>query len=91
VLTLQPAATTSARPRQMVATIQAEGTTWGGLTHRRRLTALRISVPGWKTADDDVERYPRHPPRADSIRAGNHPAVQAQQAATGLPVERGPF
>jgi hypothetical protein len=64
VLTLQSAAATaSARPRQKVATIQAEGTTWGGLTHRRRLTALRISVSGWKTTDDDVGRYPRHPPR----------------------------
>jgi hypothetical protein len=42
----------------MLATIQAEGITWGGLTHWRRLTTLRISVSGWGT-DDDVERHPR--------------------------------
>lgn len=49
-----------ARTRQVIATIQPEGTTWGGLTRWQGRDALRISVSGWKTADEDVQRVICH-------------------------------
>jgi glutamate/tyrosine decarboxylase-like PLP-dependent enzyme len=55
-----------ARTRQVVARIHADATTWAGLTRWRGLTALRISVSGWKTTDDDVQR---------TIRAIRHAAA----------------
>jgi glutamate/tyrosine decarboxylase-like PLP-dependent enzyme len=55
-----------ARTRQVVARIHADATTWAGLTRWRGLTALRISVSGWKTTNDDVQR---------TIRAIRHAAA----------------
>lgn len=54
-----------AHTRQVIAAIQAEGTTRAGLTRWRGLAALRISVSGWNTTDGDVER---------TIRAIRHAA-----------------
>ena len=39
-----------------IAAIQAEGTSWAGITVWQGRTAMRISVSSWATSDDDVER-----------------------------------
>ena len=44
------------RTRAVIAAVQAEGTCWCGGTLWRGRTAMRISVSGWATTDDDVER-----------------------------------
>lgn len=45
-----------ATTRRVIAAIQADGTCWSGVTVWRGRTAMRISVSGWSTTDDDVER-----------------------------------
>jgi glutamate/tyrosine decarboxylase-like PLP-dependent enzyme len=42
--------------RRVVAAIQDEGTCWAGATVWQGRTAMRISVSGWSTTEDDVER-----------------------------------
>ena len=42
--------------RRVVAAIQADGTCWAGGTVWQGRTAMRISVSGWSTTEDDVER-----------------------------------
>jgi glutamate/tyrosine decarboxylase-like PLP-dependent enzyme len=42
--------------RRAIAAIQADGTMWAGETVWQGRTAMRISVSGWSTTDDDVER-----------------------------------
>ncbi len=42
--------------RRVVAAIQDEGTCWAGATVWQGRTAMRISVSGWATTEDDVER-----------------------------------
>ena len=42
--------------RRVVAAIQADGTCWCGATVWQGRTAMRISVSGWATTADDVER-----------------------------------
>jgi glutamate/tyrosine decarboxylase-like PLP-dependent enzyme len=42
--------------RRMIAAIQQEGTMWAGETVWQGKTAMRISVIGWNTRDDDVEK-----------------------------------
>jgi glutamate/tyrosine decarboxylase-like PLP-dependent enzyme len=42
--------------RRVVAAVQEEGTCWVGPTVWQGRTAMRISVSGWQTLDDDVER-----------------------------------
>ncbi len=44
------------RTRRVIAAIQEDGTCWAGVTVWRGHTAMRISVSGWSTTDDDVER-----------------------------------
>ncbi len=44
------------RTRRVIAAIQEDGTCWAGVTVWRGRTAMRISVSGWSTSDDDVER-----------------------------------
>jgi glutamate/tyrosine decarboxylase-like PLP-dependent enzyme len=44
------------RTRRAIAAIQEDGTCWAGVTVWRGHTAMRISVSGWSTTDDDVER-----------------------------------
>ena len=44
------------RTRRVIAAIQEDGTCWAGVTVWRGHTAMRISVTGWSTTDDDVER-----------------------------------
>ncbi len=44
------------RTRRVIAAIQEDGTCWGGVTVWQGHTAMRISVSGWSTTDDDVER-----------------------------------
>jgi glutamate/tyrosine decarboxylase-like PLP-dependent enzyme len=44
------------RTRRVVATLQAEGTCWCGITVWQGHTAMRISVCSWATTDDDVTR-----------------------------------
>ncbi|HTZ50235.1 MAG TPA: pyridoxal-dependent decarboxylase [Spirochaetia bacterium] len=45
-----------ARTRRVIAGIQKEGTCWAGPTVWQGRTAMRISVSGWSTSDDDVEK-----------------------------------
>ncbi len=45
-----------ATTRRAIAAIQADGTCWSGVTNWHGRTAMRISVSGWSTTDDDVER-----------------------------------
>jgi glutamate/tyrosine decarboxylase-like PLP-dependent enzyme len=42
--------------RRVIAAIQDDGTCWTGATVWRGRTAMRISVSGWSTTDEDVER-----------------------------------
>jgi glutamate/tyrosine decarboxylase-like PLP-dependent enzyme len=42
--------------RRVVAAIQEDGTCWAGVTVWQGRTAMRISVSGWSTTEDDVER-----------------------------------
>jgi glutamate/tyrosine decarboxylase-like PLP-dependent enzyme len=42
--------------RRVIAAVQEDGTCWSGVTVWRGRTAMRISVSGWSTTDDDVER-----------------------------------
>jgi len=42
--------------RRVVAAIQDDGTCWCGATVWQGRTAMRISVSGWSTTEDDVER-----------------------------------
>jgi glutamate/tyrosine decarboxylase-like PLP-dependent enzyme len=42
--------------RRVVAAIQDDGTCWCGATVWQGRTAMRISVSGWATTEDDVER-----------------------------------
>jgi glutamate/tyrosine decarboxylase-like PLP-dependent enzyme len=42
--------------RRVVAGIQEGGTCWAGVTVWQGRTAMRISVSGWATTEDDVER-----------------------------------
>jgi glutamate/tyrosine decarboxylase-like PLP-dependent enzyme len=44
------------RTRRTIAAIQQEGTCWCGGTVWQGHTAMRISVSGWRTTDEDVER-----------------------------------
>ena len=45
----------AARTERVIAAIQADGTCWAGITVWQGRTAMRISVSGWGTTDDDVE------------------------------------
>jgi len=42
--------------RRVIAGIQSEGTCWCGGTQWHGHTAMRVSVSGWATTDEDVER-----------------------------------
>jgi len=42
--------------RRVIAAIQDDGTCWAGVTQWQGRTAMRISVSGWSTTADDVER-----------------------------------
>ena len=42
--------------RRVIAAIQDDGTCWAGVTVWQGRTAMRISVSGWSTTPDDVER-----------------------------------
>jgi glutamate/tyrosine decarboxylase-like PLP-dependent enzyme len=42
--------------RRAIAAIQEDGTCWAGVTLWQGRTAMRISVSGWSTTEDDVER-----------------------------------
>jgi glutamate/tyrosine decarboxylase-like PLP-dependent enzyme len=42
--------------RRVIAGIQRDGTCWCGGTQWQRHTAMRISVSGWATSEEDVER-----------------------------------
>jgi glutamate/tyrosine decarboxylase-like PLP-dependent enzyme len=42
--------------RRVIAAIQDDGTCWAGVTVWQGRTAMRISVSGWSTTEDDVER-----------------------------------
>ena len=42
--------------RRMIAAIQDDGTMWAGETVWQGKTAMRISVIGWNTTDEDVEK-----------------------------------
>ena len=47
---------TPERTKKMIAAIQDDGTMWAGETLWQGKTAMRISVIGWSTSDDDVEK-----------------------------------
>lgn len=44
------------KTRRVVAAVQEDGTCWAGVTEWQGRTAMRISVSGWSTTDEDVER-----------------------------------
>ena len=44
------------KTRRVVAAIQEDGTCWAGVTVWQGRTAMRISVAGWSTTEEDVER-----------------------------------
>jgi glutamate/tyrosine decarboxylase-like PLP-dependent enzyme len=45
----------AARTERVIAALQADGTCWAGITVWQGRTAMRISVSGWGTTDEDVE------------------------------------
>ena len=61
----------AAATRDVISRIQAEGTTWLGGTTYHGVPALRISVSGWNTREDDIDRSADAILRAvDASRAG---------------------
>ena len=42
--------------RQVIASVQSDGTCWCGGTQWHGYAAMRISVSSWATTDEDVER-----------------------------------
>ena len=42
--------------RRVILAVQRDGTCWCGPTHWHGRDAMRISVSGWSTSDEDVER-----------------------------------
>ena len=46
----------AATTQRVIAAIQADGTSWAGITVWQGRTAMRISVSSWATTEDDVER-----------------------------------
>ncbi len=46
----------AARTRQVIESVQRDGTCWCGPTEWQGRTAMRISVSSWATRDEDVER-----------------------------------
>ncbi len=53
---LDPAGDHDARTRAVVERIQRDGTAWAGGTVWHQMAAMRISVSGWPTTADDVDR-----------------------------------
>jgi glutamate/tyrosine decarboxylase-like PLP-dependent enzyme len=47
---------TAARTDDVIAAVQADGTCWCGPTTWRGVRAMRVSVSGWSTTDDDIDR-----------------------------------
>jgi glutamate/tyrosine decarboxylase-like PLP-dependent enzyme len=47
---------TAARTDEVIAAVQDEGTCWCGPTTWQGTRAMRISVSGWSTTDDDIDR-----------------------------------
>jgi hypothetical protein len=45
----------AARTERVIAAIQADDTCWAGITVWQGRTAMRTSVSGWGTTDDDVD------------------------------------
>jgi glutamate/tyrosine decarboxylase-like PLP-dependent enzyme len=45
-----------ARTRAVIADVQADGTAWLGGTIWQGRTAMRVSVSGWGTTEDDIDR-----------------------------------
>jgi glutamate/tyrosine decarboxylase-like PLP-dependent enzyme len=45
-----------ARTDAVIAAVQADGTCWCGPTSWHGLRAMRVSVSGWSTSDDDIDR-----------------------------------
>jgi glutamate/tyrosine decarboxylase-like PLP-dependent enzyme len=46
----------AARTDAVIAAVQAEGTCWCGPTTWHGVRAMRVSVSGWSTTDDDIDR-----------------------------------
>ena len=57
--------------RRVVAAIQEDGTCWAGVTVWQGRTAMRISVSGWSTTDEDVERSLAAMLRVAALRTAN--------------------
>ncbi len=47
---------TPARTDAVIAAVQADGTCWCGPTTWHGVRAMRVSVSGWSTTDDDIDR-----------------------------------
>jgi glutamate/tyrosine decarboxylase-like PLP-dependent enzyme len=50
------AAASDALTRDVIARVQADGTCWLGGTTWHGVAAMRLSVSGWNTTDDDIDR-----------------------------------
>ena len=50
------AAATDALTRDVIARVQRDGTCWLGGTTWHGMAAMRVSVSGWNTTDDDIDR-----------------------------------
>jgi glutamate/tyrosine decarboxylase-like PLP-dependent enzyme len=46
----------AARTDAVIEAVQADGTCWCGPTTWRGVRAMRVSVSGWSTSDDDIDR-----------------------------------
>lgn len=44
------------RTRRVIEAVQADGTCWAGATNWQNRAALRLSISGWATTDEDIER-----------------------------------
>ena len=44
------------RTDEVIAAVQNEGTCWCGPTSWQGVRAMRVSVSGWSTTDDDIDK-----------------------------------
>jgi hypothetical protein len=71
---LDPGGDHDARTREVIRRVQADGTLWLGGTTWHDMAAMRISVSGWATTEEDVDRSVEAILRAAAAAGSGPPA-----------------
>jgi hypothetical protein len=71
---LDPGGDHDARTREVIRRVQADGTLWLGGTTWHDMAAMRISVSGWATTEEDVDRSVEAILRAAAAAGSGAPA-----------------